>query len=213
VGLHGGDHLNWQAGGPVPIRIAHAAMPALWVLFCEYARYVLAARVGLIDGARMEKVRRSRWLLAPISTARLRRRMIPWEITSYRRALELEAQRHTELARLEMTYGRDWRRQAPPHERLATKLAAVAPAELLPSLTEKLSALPAAPPVEPQASRVPTVPPVEPKFDRVPEPTLLPRNHPRPPRTPSAPAPVSAPPHSSPPNQTSRAPNSPAAWA
>ncbi|MCW2861657.1 MAG: hypothetical protein JWP48_3365 [Actinoallomurus sp.] len=167
--------LNWQAGGPVPIRIAHAAMPALWVLFCEYARHVLAARVGLIDGARMEKVRRSRWLLAPISTARLRRRMILWEITSYRRALELEAERHAELARLEMTYGRDWRRHAPPHERLATKLAAVAPAELLPTLTEKLSAVAAAPPVEPQAARVPTVPPVEPKFDRVPvpEPTLL----------------------------------------
>jgi hypothetical protein len=172
--------LNWQAGGPVPIRIAHAAMPALWVLFCEYARHVLAARVGLIDGARMEKVRRSRWLLAPISTARLRRRMILWEITSYRRALELEAERHAELARLEMTYGRDWRRHAPPHERLATKLAAIAPAELLPSLTEKLSALPAAPAaeppvepqVEPQVARVPTVPPVEPKFDRVPEPAL-----------------------------------------
>jgi hypothetical protein len=129
--------------------------------------------VGLVNGARMEKVRRSRWLLAPMSTARLRRRMILWEITSYRRALELEAERHAELARLEMTYGRDWRRHAPPHERLATKLAAVAPAELLPSLTEKLSAVAAAPPVEPQAARVPTVPPVEPKFDRVPEPTLL----------------------------------------
>ena len=37
----------------------------------------------------MEKVRGSRWLLAPMSTARMRRRMILWEITSYRRALEL----------------------------------------------------------------------------------------------------------------------------
>jgi hypothetical protein len=140
--------LNWQAGGPVPIRIAHATMPALWVLFCEYARHVLAARVGLINGARMEKVRRSRWLLAPMSTARLRRRMILWEITSYRRALELEAERRTEIARLEMAYGRRWRRHAPAPDRLALKLTAVAPAELLPSLTASLAA----------TTREPTVP-------------------------------------------------------
>ncbi|MFB9839194.1 DUF2637 domain-containing protein [Actinoallomurus acaciae] len=135
--------LNWQAGGPVPIRIAHAAMPALWVLFCEYARHVLAARVGLVNGARMERVRRSRWLLAPLSTARLRRRMILWEITSYRRALRLEAERHAELARMEMTYGRRWRRHAPAHERMAIRLAAVAPAELLPSLTRTIGTAPA----------------------------------------------------------------------
>ncbi|TQL98840.1 uncharacterized protein DUF2637 [Actinoallomurus bryophytorum] len=150
--------LNWQAGGPVPIRIAHAAMPALWVLFCEYARHVLAARVGLVNGARMEKVRRSRWLLAPVSTARLRRRMILWEITSYRRALELEAERRTEIARLEMAHGRRWRRHAPAPDRLALKLSAVAPAELLPSLTASLATVPAVPAVPAPVRAVP--PPV-----------------------------------------------------
>ena len=161
--------LNWQAGGPVPIRIAHAAMPALWVLFCEYARHVLAARVGLVNGARMEKVRRSRWLLAPLSTARLRRRMILWEITSYRRALRLEAERHAELARMEMTYGRRWRRRAPAHERMALRLAAIAPAELLPSLSATMSAPPRTDPAalpEAEVTRpdpLPDLPPVEPK--------------------------------------------------
>lgn len=180
--------LNWQAGGPVPIRIAHAAMPALWVLFCEYARHVLAARVGLVNGARMEKVRRSRWLLAPLSTARLRRRMILWEITSYRRALQLEAERHAELARMEMTYGRRWRRQAPAHERMALRLAAVAPAELLPSLTKTIGTAPTdrtagAPrdtaPAEAEVTRpdpIPDLPPVEPKMGspRKQEPATLP---------------------------------------
>ena len=131
--------LNWQAGGPIPIRIAHATMPALWVLFCEYARHVLAARVGLVEGRHMEKVRGSRWLLAPMSTARMRRRMILWEITSYRRALELEAERRAEIARLEMAHGRRWRRRAPAPDRLALKLSAVAPAELLPTLTANLT--------------------------------------------------------------------------
>lgn len=153
--------LNWQAGGPVPIRVAHAAMPALWVLFCEYARHVLAARVGLVNGGRMERVRRSRWLLAPLSTARLRRQMILWEITSYRRALELEAERRAEIARLETAHGRKWRRHAPAGERLAVKLARVAPAELLPSLTSTLTpaeepaALPGPPSVEPKTAELP----------------------------------------------------------
>jgi Protein of unknown function (DUF2637) len=148
--------LNWQAGGPVPIRIAHAAMPALWVLFCEYARHVLAARVGLVNGGRMEKVRRSRWLLAPLATARLRRRMILWEITSYRRALQLEAERRAEIARLEMAYGRRWRRDAPAPERLAMKLAAVAPAELLPTLAATITPRPSAEPPPPASDPVPT---------------------------------------------------------
>jgi hypothetical protein len=186
--------LNWQAGGPLPIRIAHAAMPALWILFCEYARHVLAARVGLVSGARMENVRRSRWILAPMSTARLRRRMILWEITSYRRALEIEAERRAEIARLEMAHGRKWRRRASAHERLALKLAAVAPAEILPSLTASIVPGPEAAPPEPvpaedpptvetraiRAGDTPTVelrlprtghvPPVEPKLARIPAP-------------------------------------------
>jgi hypothetical protein len=154
--------LNWQAGGPIPIRIWHGAMPALWVLFCEYARHVLAARVGLVRGERMEKVRSSRWLLAPLSTARMRRRMILWEITSYRRALELEAERRAEIARLEMAHGRRWRRRASAQERLALKLAAVAPADVLPSLAATIGALTLAPPSDPPQPRrldeVPTDP-------------------------------------------------------
>ncbi len=153
--------LNWQAGGPIPIRIAHAAMPALWVLFCEYARHVLAARVGLVEGRRMEKVRGSRWLLAPMSTARMRRRMILWEITSYRRALELEAERRAEIARLEMAHGRRWRRRAPAPDRLALKLSAVAPAELLPALTANLNTdtLTVAEPPEPPRAAEPSAEP------------------------------------------------------
>lgn len=165
--------LNWQAGGPIPIRVAHAAMPALWVLFCEYARHVLAARVGLVNGGRMERVRRSRWLLAPLSTARLRRQMILWEITSYRRALELEAERRAEIARLEMAHGRKWRRHAPAGERLAVKLARIAPAELLPSLTATVKPGPettreTTPETTPEPLAEP--PSVEPKIERIPAP-------------------------------------------
>jgi hypothetical protein len=121
--------------------------------------------------------------------------MILWEITSYRRALELEAGRRAEIARLEMAHGRRWRRHAPADERLAIKLAGVAPAELLPSLTATITPAagrpesgtrpaPAARP-EPATAPEPSPPgpqpgslpgplaelqPVEPKIDQLPDP-------------------------------------------
>jgi hypothetical protein len=127
--------LNWQSGGPLPIRIAHAAMPSLWVIFCEYARHVIRHRVGLVAGTRMEKIRKSRWLLAPFSTARMWRRMVLWEITNYRSGLDMEADRLTRQALLEIEYGRRWRRKAPATKLLPLKLGALAPADTLSELT------------------------------------------------------------------------------
>jgi Protein of unknown function (DUF2637) len=127
--------LNWQSGGPLPIRIAHAAMPSLWVVFCEYARHVIRHRVGLVAGTRMEKIRKSRWLLAPFATARMWRRMILWEITNYRAGLDMEADRLTRRALLELEYGRRWRRKAPATKLLPLKLGALAPADTLGELT------------------------------------------------------------------------------
>ena len=127
--------LNWQSGGPLPIRIAHAAMPSLWVVFCEYARHVIRHRVGLVAGTRMEKIRKSRWMLAPWSTARMWRRMILWEITNYRAGLDMEADRLTRRALLELEYGRRWRRKAPATKLLPLKLGALAPADTLGELT------------------------------------------------------------------------------
>lgn len=127
--------LNWQSGGPLPIRIAHAAMPSLWVIFCEYARHVIRHRVGLVAGTRMEKIRKSRWLLAPFATARMWRRMILWEITNYRSGLDMEADRLTRRALLELEYGRRWRRKAPATKLLPLKLGALAPADTLSELT------------------------------------------------------------------------------
>ncbi|HEV2637723.1 MAG TPA: DUF2637 domain-containing protein [Actinocrinis sp.] len=127
--------LNWQSGGPLPIRIAHAAMPSLWVVFCEYARHVIRHRVGLVAGTRMEKIRKSRWLLAPWSTARMWRRMILWEITNYRAGLDMEADRLTRRALLELEYGRRWKRKAPATKLLPLRLGALAPADSIGELT------------------------------------------------------------------------------
>ncbi|MEV6726656.1 DUF2637 domain-containing protein [Streptomyces xanthochromogenes] len=128
-------YLNWQASTTAGGRIGHAALTLLWVIFSEIASHVYGTRIGAVTGKkRMETVRRSRWVLAPIPTARLRRRMILWEMTSYAEALT-RLQEETYLrAQLKETYGWRWRSKAPLEQRMALKLGE-APAALADTLT------------------------------------------------------------------------------
>jgi hypothetical protein len=84
---------------------------------------------GLATGrARLERIRRSRWLLAPLATARLRRRMILREETSFATARERDLA--FELAKADMAdrYGPvSWRWKAPRRERLLLRRGEVAP--------------------------------------------------------------------------------------
>lgn len=73
------------AGDSWPERLLHAVMPAVAIVIVESARHLRD------DPSRMDKIRLSRWLLSPIRTARLRRRMVLWEITSYSDALTRES--------------------------------------------------------------------------------------------------------------------------
>ena len=123
--------LNVAAGDSLSARIAHGTMPLLWVGLSEVVAHVYAVRIGAVTGARMERIRRSRWLLAPRSTFSLWRRMTLWEITSYREALEREKERQLARAGLRERYGRRWRREAPLRERVLLKLGDVAPEGVL----------------------------------------------------------------------------------
>jgi hypothetical protein len=76
----------------------------------------------------MEKVRFSRWMLAPLSTFALWRRMTLWEITSYSDALKRERERQLARARLREQHGRRWRSKTPRPERVLLKLGELAPA-------------------------------------------------------------------------------------
>ncbi|WP_369211206.1 DUF2637 domain-containing protein [Streptomyces flavofungini] len=128
-------YLNWQASTTPGGRIGHAALTLLWVIFSEIASHVYGTRIGAVTGKRrMETVRRSRWILAPIPTARLRRRMILWEITSYEEALTRLQEQTYLRAQLKETYGRRWRSKAPLEQRMALKLGE-APAALADTLT------------------------------------------------------------------------------
>jgi hypothetical protein len=114
-------------------RVAHAVFPALWVIAVEVAAHVVRIRAGLAAGTAMDSIRPSRWLLAPVPTARLMRRMVLWEIRSYPDALRRERDRLLALTELQDTYGRiAWRWRAPRRTRALYRLGELAPASAQP---------------------------------------------------------------------------------
>ncbi|MEU8688497.1 DUF2637 domain-containing protein [Streptomyces sp. NPDC048665] len=140
--------LNIAAGHSPSAKVAHGTMPLLWVVFSEIGAHVYAVRIGAVTGRRMEKIRFSRWLLAPASTFALWRRMTLWEVTSYTNALALERERLLARADLRERYGRRWRRQTPRRERVLLRLGELAPAAV---------------DIKPDPAPEPEQPPAEPK--------------------------------------------------
>jgi hypothetical protein len=120
--------LNVAAGHGMWAKLAHGTMPLLWVVFSEIGAHVCAVRIGAATGRRMEKIRWSRWLLAPWSTFALWRRMTLWEVTSYADALALERERLLARADLRERYGRGWRRKTPRRERVLLRMGELTPA-------------------------------------------------------------------------------------
>ncbi|MFC9844893.1 DUF2637 domain-containing protein [Streptomyces sp. NPDC060223] len=119
--------LNVAAGQSLSAKLAHGTMPLLWVVLSEVAAHVYASRIGAVTGRRMEKIRRSRWLLAPLSTFALWRRMTLWEVTSYADALGRERERQLARAELRERHGRRWRSKTPRPERVLLKLGELTP--------------------------------------------------------------------------------------
>ncbi|MCX4998632.1 DUF2637 domain-containing protein [Streptomyces longwoodensis] len=120
--------LNVAAGHGPWAKVAHGTMPLLWVVFSEIGAHVYAVRIGAATGRRMEKIRVSRWLLAPVSTFALWRRMTLWEVTSYSVALGLERERQLARAELRERYGWRWRTRTPRRERVMLRMGDQAPA-------------------------------------------------------------------------------------
>lgn len=171
-----------SAGGSLAAQLGHGALPLLWVACSEIAAHVYRALIGAVTGRRMERVRKSRWMLAPVSTALLWRRMILWEETSYRAALLRERDRVLARADLRETYGRRWRQKAPRRQRTLLRIGELAPVptgtvnlfELEPT-NQNLELLAAVPnqmePAEPIMGQVPELAePAEPAIEPTPEP-------------------------------------------
>lgn len=119
--------LNIAAGHGMWAKLAHGTMPLLWVVFSEIGAHIYAVRIGAVTGRRMDKIRWTRWLLAPWPTFTLWRRMTLWEITSYADALTRERQRQLARADLREEHGRLWRSKTPRRARVLLKLGDLAP--------------------------------------------------------------------------------------
>ncbi|MGH3380749.1 MAG: DUF2637 domain-containing protein [Actinoallomurus sp.] len=118
--------------------VAHAMLPALWVAAVEVAAHVVRVRAGLAAGTRMDSIRLSRWLLAPVPTVRLWRRMVLWETRSYPAALTRERDRVLALTDLQDAYGRlAWQWKAPRRTKALYKLGELMPASELPALSAR----------------------------------------------------------------------------
>ncbi|MER6616397.1 DUF2637 domain-containing protein [Streptomyces xantholiticus] len=116
--------LNVASGDSLWSKVAHGAMSLLWVAVSEIAAHTYAVRIGAATGRRrrMDKVRWARWVLSPMPTFLLWRRMKLWELTSYDEVLRLEQERLIYQAQLRGRFGRAWRRKAPVESLLPLQL-------------------------------------------------------------------------------------------
>ncbi|HEV2640124.1 MAG TPA: DUF2637 domain-containing protein [Actinocrinis sp.] len=122
-------------------RMMHGAPPVVWAGLTILAERTVRRLVGLASESRMEKVRAIRWLLAPVSTFRLWRKMRLWEITNYKVAIAREQQLTASRGLLREWHGRAWRRRAPRAELLAVRLQGTSDRPVSELLTESAEAI------------------------------------------------------------------------
>ncbi|MGR3875780.1 DUF2637 domain-containing protein (plasmid) [Streptomyces graminifolii] len=114
---------NAAAAWPDPLGVGmHAVIPVLFIVAVEAARHAIGRIADITADKHMESVRLTRWLLAPLPTFLLWRRMKVWELRSYDHVINLERDRLVERARLRARYGRKWRRKAPVEVVMAVRL-------------------------------------------------------------------------------------------
>ncbi len=179
----------------------HAVIPVLFVVAVEAARHAIGRIADITADKHMESIRPARWLLSPVPTFLLWRRMKLWELRSYQQVIKLEQERLVYQARLHARYGRAWRRKAPIESLMPLRLARhgvplteTAPAGLAPGI-DSASLPPAPEPPElaaartreptsadhPAPSRIGTQQPEAPPQDRKRlQPPPAARKHPRP---------------------------------
>ncbi|MFE6287981.1 DUF2637 domain-containing protein [Streptomyces sp. NPDC057877] len=189
---------NGAAAWPDPLGVGmHGVIPILFVVSVEAARHAIGRIADITADKHMEGVRLTRWLLSPVPTFLLWRRMKLWELRSYEQVIKLEQERLVYQARLRSRYGRAWRRKAPVESLMPLRLArygvplaetapaglaaaGIEPALLPPAPQQALEAAAVAPPSERRPSlQRPAVPEPAPE----PAPDQNPWLHARDPRT------------------------------
>ncbi|WP_367325998.1 DUF2637 domain-containing protein [Streptomyces sp. HUAS ZL42] len=115
---------NGAAAWPDPLGVGmHAVIPVLFVVAVEAARHAIGRIADITADKHMEGVRLTRWLLSPIPTFLLWRRMKLWELRSYDQVIKLEQERLVYQASLRSRFGRAWRRKAPVESLMPLRLS------------------------------------------------------------------------------------------
>ncbi|MPY62529.1 DUF2637 domain-containing protein [Streptomyces spongiae] len=115
---------NGAAAWPDPLGVGmHSVIPVLFVVAVEAARHAVGRIADITADKHMEGVRLTRWLLSPLPTFLLWRRMKLWELRSYDQVIKLEQERLVYQARLRSRFGRGWRRKAPVESLMPLRLA------------------------------------------------------------------------------------------
>ncbi|WP_084700229.1 DUF2637 domain-containing protein [Streptacidiphilus anmyonensis] len=111
-----------SVGDPLAMGM-HAIIPLLFIVVVEAARHAVGRIADITADRYMESVRLFRWILAPLPTFVLWRRMKLWELRSYDEVIRLEQNRLVYRTHLRAQYGRGWRYRAPLELLLPLKLA------------------------------------------------------------------------------------------
>jgi hypothetical protein len=115
---------NGAAAWPDPLGVGmHAVIPLLFIVTVEAARHAVGRIADITADKHMEGVRLTRWLLSPVPTFLLWRRMKLWELRSYEQVIKLEQDRLIYQSRLQARFGRGWRRKAPVESLMPLRLA------------------------------------------------------------------------------------------
>lgn len=115
---------NGAAAWPDPLGVGmHAVIPILFIVSVEAARHAIGRIADITADKHMEGVRLTRWLLSPIPTFLLWRRMKLWELRSYEQVIKREQERLVYEASLRSRFGRGWRRKAPVETMMPLRLA------------------------------------------------------------------------------------------
>lgn len=115
---------NGAAAWPDPLGVGmHGVIPILFVVSVEAARHAIGRIADITADKHMEGVRLTRWMLSPVPTFLLWRRMKLWELRSYEQVIKLEQERLVYQARLRSRFGRSWRRKAPVESLMPLRLA------------------------------------------------------------------------------------------
>ncbi|WP_458245065.1 DUF2637 domain-containing protein [Streptomyces sp. MAI_2237] len=115
---------NGAAAWPDPLGVGmHGVIPVLFIVAVEAARHAIGRIADITADKHMEGVRLTRWLLSPVPTFLLWRRMKLWELRSYEQVIKLEQERLVYRARLHSRFGRAWRRKAPVESLMPLRLA------------------------------------------------------------------------------------------